>query len=357
MSLWAVEGPCTPRCATDTGARVPGTLAARRRAALLKTLLRALAAGDRLAEPAVLGRLAREVLDGLGVRLETRTETQPATPPEVPGTHPEMPVTATPPQARATHRRSPDGARLSLPGPVGTLVVANHVSWLDVIALLAVEPGLAPLAKREVGGWPLIGALARRLGVPFIDRDRPHRLPGAVAALAETLRSGRSVVVFPQATTWCAPAGGAFRPATFQAAIDAGAPVRPVSLDHLQDGRPSAVAAFLGDEDFTACLRRIAGARGLAVRVTVHPPLPATGTDRRALAVRARRPVHGTAPPPGHTGTEPPPLGRTGTPPVATGTPPVVTGTPPGATGTLSAAEPCPAPGRPLGAGIRSGVR
>ncbi|WP_199836279.1 lysophospholipid acyltransferase family protein, partial [Streptomyces sp. NRRL F-4489] len=187
------------------------------------------------------------------------------------------------------HSRHPHHSRQSHPG---TLIVANHISWLDIPALLAVEP-LTLLAKREVGGWPLAGGLARRAGTHFIDRTSPRQLPHTVSELAGILASGRSVAVFPQATTWCTPGRGAFRRATFQAALDAGAPVRPVTLAYTQLGRPTTVAAFCGEDTFAASLRRVATARGLAVRVTVHPALPTAGRglDRRTLAAAAERAV------------------------------------------------------------------
>jgi 1-acyl-sn-glycerol-3-phosphate acyltransferase len=236
---------------------VPLSVTARRHAALAATVLRSVAMGERLADPAVLRDRAVTILADLGVRLET----------------------------------TPGAGPLIAPGPVGTLVVANHISWLDIVALLAVEPGLTLLAKREVGAWPVVGPLARRIGTRFIEREGLRQLPQTVADLSDTLRSGRSVLVFPQATTWCTVAGGSFRPATFQAAVDASAPVRPVSLDYFQYGSPSTVAAFLGDENFGTGLRRVAGTRGLSVRVTPHHPL--TGTERRGLAAAARRVVSG----------------------------------------------------------------
>ncbi|MCZ0973951.1 lysophospholipid acyltransferase family protein [Streptomyces albulus] len=108
-----------------------------------------------------------------------------------------------------------------MPGPgagahPGTLIVLNHISWLDIVALLAVEPAVL-LAKREVGGWPLVGGLAQRAGTHFIDRTHPRRLPRTVAELSALLAAGRSVAVFPR------PPPGA--PPT--RAASAGPPSRP----------------------------------------------------------------------------------------------------------------------------------
>ena len=99
-------------------------------------------------------------------------------------------------------------------------MVANHVSWLDVVVLLAHLPARM-LAKREVRGWPVVGRLAVAMGTVFIDRDRPRTLPARVAAVAGALRDGGVVVAFPEGTTWCGRTGGPLRPAVFQAAVEA----------------------------------------------------------------------------------------------------------------------------------------
>ncbi|MWA09633.1 lysophospholipid acyltransferase family protein [Streptomyces sp. BA2] len=241
---------CTPACVTPSAPQVPPAELARRYAALAYEIGIGVAQGERLAGPRALRARARGILGALGIRLEAG-----------PGL---LTVTGSRP---------------------GTLIVANHISWLDVVSLLAVEP-VTVLAKREVGQWPVIGALARRAGSQFIDRDGLRQLPHVVAELASTLSSGRSVLVFPQATTWCSVAGGRFRRATFQAAADAGAPVRPVTIRYYQHGTRSTTAAFLGDETFGASLHRVARARGLTVRVTAHASL--RGSDRRTMAAEAQ---------------------------------------------------------------------
>jgi 1-acyl-sn-glycerol-3-phosphate acyltransferase len=201
-----------------------------------------------------------------------------------------------------------DAERLAVPVPgagPGTLVVANHTSWLDVLALLAVQPATV-LAKREVGRWPVVGTLVRRAGTRFIDREDPRGLPDTVRELGALLRSGESVIVFPEGTTWCSLPGGPFRRATFQAALDAGAPIRPVTLTYSCHGGPSTLPAYVGDGTFAASLRRVAAARGLSVRVSPHTALYPSGHDRRSLAALAHAAVSGA------TGTTAPhrPAGR-----------------------------------------------
>ncbi|MFJ6954235.1 1-acyl-sn-glycerol-3-phosphate acyltransferase, partial [Micromonospora aurantiaca (nom. illeg.)] len=102
--------------------------------------------------------------------------------------------------------------------------------------------------------------------------------------------AGRSVAVFPEGTTWCGAAtdcrpSRGFRPAMFEAAVAAGAPVVPLSLGYRYAGDPSTLPAFLGEETLWASMRRVLAARDLTVSVTVSAALhPAEGADRRALA-------------------------------------------------------------------------
>jgi 1-acyl-sn-glycerol-3-phosphate acyltransferase len=169
----------------------------------------------------------------------------------------------------------------------GALVVANHMSWIDVLALDAVEP-VRMLAKLEVRGWPVIGGLAARTGALFVDRAGLRALPATVAATADALRSGAAVGVFPEGTTWCGEAAGSFRRAAFQAAIDAEVTVRPVAIGfRLSDGTPARGAAFVGEQTLLDSLLRVLRLPGLVCEVNVLPAIDPAGHDRRGLAARA----------------------------------------------------------------------
>ncbi|MEU6275284.1 lysophospholipid acyltransferase family protein [Streptomyces populi] len=171
----------------------------------------------------------------------------------------------------------------------GVLIVSDHVSWLDIPLLAAVRPARM-VAKAEVRGWPVAGALAARGGTLFIDRDRLRALPGTVERIAEVLRGGSAVAAFPEGSTWCGRARGRYRRALFQAALDAGVPVQPVSIRYRSvDGATSTAPAFVGEDSLLASVWRVVSARGLVAEVTVRPLLPAGGRlDRRSLAEVAR---------------------------------------------------------------------
>lgn len=182
---------------------------------------------------------------------------------------------------------------LSTPDARGTLIASNHVSWLDIAALLAVEP-VRVLAKSDLRAWPVVGMLAARAGTLFIDRRRLRRLPATVAEIAAALRGGRSVLVFPEGSTWCGRTRGRFHPATLQAAIDSGAVVRPVLLRYrLADHSPTTAAAFVGDDSLLASVRRVVATRGLTAEVRFGPVLPAGDATRRSLAAAAYASVGG----------------------------------------------------------------
>ncbi|MET8118672.1 lysophospholipid acyltransferase family protein [Micromonospora sp. NPDC005189] len=204
--------------------------------------------------------------------------------------------------ARATVRAF--GVRLVIRGRLPrrrALLVANHVSWLDIIAVLAVAP-TRMVAKREIRSWPVVGSLAAAAGTVFVDRSRPRALPTIVGRVADALHAGRSVAVFPEGTTWCAGDGaagcrpdGGFRPAMFQAAIDTGSPVVPLRLAYRcgATGSTTTAAAFLGADTLLRSVARVVAARELVVSVTIAAALhPARDADRRLLARAAESAVH-----------------------------------------------------------------
>lgn len=179
----------------------------------------------------------------------------------------------------------------------GVLIVSNHISWLDIPLLAAVRPARM-VAKTEVRGWPVLGALAARGGTLFIDRDRLRALPATVREVSETLRGGSAVAAFPEGSTWCGRAGGRYRRALFQAALDAGVPVQPVRIRYrFADGAASTAPAFVGEDSLLASLWRVVSARGLVAEVVLWPPLPAgSHPDRRSLAEAAQGASGGPAP-------------------------------------------------------------
>lgn len=180
------------------------------------------------------------------------------------------------------------GVRVRVRGavPQGTpvLVVANHVSWLDVYALNCLLRARF-VAKREVRDWPLAGSMVAAFGALFIKRGCPRDAARVRDQITAGLRRGERIVVFPEGTTSDGTTLHRFYPALFQSAVDAGAMVQSVAIRYLDDhGEPIDAAAFVDDMTFGASLLRIAAAPRITAELHFAPPRSAVGRTRRELA-------------------------------------------------------------------------
>ena len=161
------------------------------------------------------------------------------------------------------------------------LVVANHVSWLDVLAICAARPALF-VCKSEVAGWPAIGWLLRRAGTIFIQRRSFRGVWRVNLQLRARFMEGQTVAAFPESTTTEGHDVLPFRPALFQPAVERGLPVYPMAIVY-----SSGVAAFVGERTFAQSLLAIARARDLSVHVAALAPMSTRGLQRREVAARA----------------------------------------------------------------------
>lgn len=181
------------------------------------------------------------------------------------------------------------GARPLSALPPGRLIVANHISWLDIFAIDAHCPA-SFVAKAEIARWPLVGALVARAGTLFIERGKRRAVHRMVEHIDLNLRAGGRVAVFPEGTTGDGRSLLPFHANLVQAALVAGVPLVPVGLRYLDaDGSPARSIEFVGDTTFVASMWRILGAP--PVRCEVHPLpelVPEPAVDRHALAGRAR---------------------------------------------------------------------
>jgi 1-acyl-sn-glycerol-3-phosphate acyltransferase len=171
-----------------------------------------------------------------------------------------------------------------------TLVVANHISWLDIAAIHAAAPQVRFVSKADVLRWPLLGWLIRGAGTLFIERERKRDAVRVVHAMAEALRAGDAVAVFPEGTTGPGPEPLPFHANLLQAAIATGTPVQPVVLRFSDAaGSFSRSVEFLGETTLLQSVWRVATARALTAHVAVLPPVGSEHADRRALAEHLRQ--------------------------------------------------------------------
>ena len=169
-----------------------------------------------------------------------------------------------------------------LAGAPGRLIVANHLSYLDVVGLAALWPACF-VTSMEVKRAPGLGWICEAGGCLFVNRRSYAGITGEVRRLAEVLEEGIDVVVFPEATSTDGSAVIPFRAGLLQAALIAGAAVQPVCLNYRRlDGEPvhcgnRDVLFWYGDMEFLPHLWKLAGRRSAELVATVLEPLAPAG--------------------------------------------------------------------------------
>lgn len=173
-------------------------------------------------------------------------------------------------------------------GESGCMVVANHISWLDIFVLNAIYPSRF-IAKAEVRNWPLIGWLCKRSNTIFIERALRQNTVSINRHVSSLLKQGICVGLFPEGTTTDGKQVGHFHSALIQPAIDAGAMLCPIALRYQNEaGEAGEAAIFTGDTTLAQSIWKILRCRQLDALVMFTPALNATGENRRVLARTAQ---------------------------------------------------------------------
>jgi 1-acyl-sn-glycerol-3-phosphate acyltransferase len=178
--------------------------------------------------------------------------------------------------------------RIGTPLPGAVMFVANHVSWIDIVALHAYRM-MGFVAKREIASWPLVGWLATMGETIYHQRGSQESLGGVLHEMLARLRDGRAVGVFPEGRTRGGDEVGPFHARIFLAAVEANVPVQPVALRYGPQGDAQTIVAFGPGESFAANFLRLLGEPPRdADIVFLEPILPGDAEGRRRLAETAR---------------------------------------------------------------------
>lgn len=183
------------------------------------------------------------------------------------------------------------GIQVRLQGVIqtGQLLVANHVSWLDVIVLHSLCPQARFVAKSDVLRWPLIGRLAQGAGTLFVQRDRPRMAARIVSEVTTVLGSGGTVMVFPEGTTSDGVAVLPFRSSLLQAAFAGNATAQPLALRYSEGTHAiSPSVRYLGEDSLVQSIWWLCRARGVVAKVTALPLRAASSADRKAFTAELR---------------------------------------------------------------------
>ncbi|UUZ67114.1 1-acyl-sn-glycerol-3-phosphate acyltransferase [Polaromonas sp. P2-4] len=175
-------------------------------------------------------------------------------------------------------------------GPV--LLVANHISWLDILVMHA-SRHCRFVSKSDVKGWPFVSTLAHGAGTLYIERESRRDAHRVVVQMAERLRAGDILAVFPEGTTGDGITLLPFHANLIQAAIEASVPVQPVALKFIDaaSGAVSFAPSYVGDETLIGSIWRTLTATGLKAVVTFGEAQAPQGQTRRLWAQTLREDI------------------------------------------------------------------
>ena len=177
-----------------------------------------------------------------------------------------------------------------LRGPV--LLVANHISWLDILVMHAARH-CRFVSKADVRRWPLIGRLATGAGTLYVERESRRDAMRVVHQMASALQAGDILAVFPEGTTSDGIDLLPFHANLIQAAISAPAPAQPVAIEFIEThtGRRSLAPCYIGDDTLVGSLWRTLTGDPITAVVRYGLAQPAQGRDRRDWAGHLRAQV------------------------------------------------------------------
>jgi 1-acyl-sn-glycerol-3-phosphate acyltransferase len=171
------------------------------------------------------------------------------------------------------------------------LIVANHLSYLDVLAF-SMHFRSSFVTSLEVKNTVFLGEIVTAAGCLFVDRKDRRNLGTEVTELTEAMQDGLNVAIFPEATSTNGDEVIRFRRPLFSAALQANVPIVPVSINYLSvNGEPVSsqnrdLVCWYGDMDFFPHFMKLFGGKGVEVELRVGRPLSPEG-DPQSLAEAA----------------------------------------------------------------------
>lgn len=178
-------------------------------------------------------------------------------------------------------------------GVAPAMIVANHVSWLDIFAINAGRK-VRFVAKSEIRRWPVFGWLCAQGSALFIERARRHHAANINRQMVAALTQGDTLVVFPEGYTSAGDVVLPFHTSLLQPALKCGAMLYPVAIRYTRaDGSLCSEADYEGDKSMLASLLLMLTQPVIHARLQFLPPLTSAGRHRRELAYDASRLIAG----------------------------------------------------------------
>ena len=176
------------------------------------------------------------------------------------------------------------------PFPERGLIVANHLSYIDIVALSAALPCVF-VSKMEVADWPLFGIFARLSGTLFLDRARRGAVGDMAAQMREVLAGNLPLVFFPEGTSTNGDTVLPFKTSLFEPVAKLGCPVAAASIRYaLSDGSVRDEVHHWGAMKLAPHVLNLFGKRRIDVTIRFGEPRARTG-DRKSIAGELHREV------------------------------------------------------------------
>ena len=176
------------------------------------------------------------------------------------------------------------------PALAPTFVVANHISWLDILIISSVLP-VSFLSKAEIRSWPVIGTLAAKAGTLFIHRGSKNGAAEAIQLMQKKLKAGHSVASFPEAKTTHGIEVHTFHPRLFAAAIETGILVQPVAIRYPHKDGAHPHVPYVDEANIISHSFRIMCAKSTLAEVTFCEPIESKDRMRKDVAFSARKAI------------------------------------------------------------------
>ncbi|MBP6345431.1 lysophospholipid acyltransferase family protein [Neisseriaceae bacterium CLB008] len=176
----------------------------------------------------------------------------------------------------------------------GHLVVANHVSWLDIVALESAY-NMNFVAKQEIQKWPLIGPLATHQGTVFINRNERKDTAKINAHIEAALQANRTIAVFPEARTSNGLNMRLFKSSLFQSALNVSAPVQPIAIKFYDElGNRTTRPAYIDGISLLQSVWQVLGMRKGSIELTLLPTVSLDVPDisRHEVSKMAHQAIH-----------------------------------------------------------------
>ncbi|MFO1513728.1 MAG: lysophospholipid acyltransferase family protein [Verrucomicrobiota bacterium] len=169
------------------------------------------------------------------------------------------------------------------PMPPAGLLVCNHLSYLDILVLVALTPAVF-VSKAEVQNWPVFGWFAKRSGTLFVDRTRRSDVTRMNAEIDRTLGGGGVLVLFPEGTSWNSHEILPFKSPLLEPVVGARHPLSVGRITYsVVDGAVDKDICYWGDMTFLPHLVNLMTKRQIRARVYFAPVAQPT-SDRKQLA-------------------------------------------------------------------------